>query len=662
MHTRRIFPLVLAWTAGLALMAWLWQHGGDYYRLSLASDDARFDHPLHEVLRASGTWGHLLGLLGGLLILANLAYLLRRHLPALRRTGSLRGWMALHVATGLLGTAIITFHASFSASNAFHQVAFWSLLLLAFTGLAGRFLYAFVPHNARGEELTIDELVSRVIAEGEHDEAVIAARVNRSNRLRRVLSGWRTVHRPLAMIMATAACVHVVIASLVTWTDVDVYAEAGWYAVAGTTSVLGAVFVTLEAGLVRRRRLRARHDLGRRIRAELQGLHLPASLHPIIDLNRCMGSAACIAACPEGTILGFVDGAARLLEGANCIGHGRCAAECPTSAITLVFGTSLRGVDIPHVSGHFETDVPGLYLTGEIGGMGLIRNAVVQSTQAMRHLVAHRPRGQGDELDLIIVGAGPAGMTAALCARQEELSFELLDHETLGGAILHYPRHKVVMTSPFELPGHGTVKASTISKEELLELFGGACRRNGVSVRQGEGVEAVTRDGETFVVKTARRSLRARSVLLAIGRRGTPQTLSVPGEEQSNVTYRLLEPEQYGGRNVLVVGGGDSAVEACLALAEAGATATLSYRQPALSRPKPANRERFATAVAEGRVGFEGGTTVTRIERESVTLQRGGAGHVTLPIDDTIVLVGGRLPTDFLAACGVKVERKFGER
>jgi thioredoxin reductase len=280
----------------------------------------------------------------------------------------------------------------------------------------------------------------------------------------------------------------------------------------------------------------------------------------------------------------------------------------------------------------------------------------------MRHMATHRPRGQGDELDLVIVGAGPAGMTAALCARQEGLSFELLDQETLGGAILHYPRHKVVMTSPFDLPGHGSVNAGTISKEDLLELFGSACRKNGVSVAGGERVEAVTPDGEGFAVKTARRSLRARSVLLAIGRRGTPQTLGVPGEEAANVTYRLLDPEQYGGRNVLVVGGGDSAVEACLALAEAGATPTLSYRQPTLSRPKPANRERFAAAVAEGRVRFEGGTTVTRIERESVTLQRSGGGHEALPIDDTIVLVGGRLPTDFLTACGVKIERKFGER
>lgn len=661
-QARRTLPLVLTWTAGLALVAWLWHVGGDYYLLSLTGEEGRFDHPLHESLRASGSWGHVLGLAGALLILANLAYLLRRHLPALRHAGSLRRWMALHVTTGLLGAALVTFHASFSSGNVFHQAALWSLLALALTGLAGRFLYAFVPHTAQGEESTVDELISQVIAKGERDEAAIAARVSGSNRLRRGLSAWRAVHRPLAMLMATAASVHVVIASLVTWTDVDVYAEAGWYAVAGTTAVLGALFIGLEIGLVRRRRIRAQTDLGRRIRAELEGLHLPPSLHPVIDLNRCLGSAACIAVCPEGTILGVVDGAARLLEGTNCIGHGRCAAECPTNAISLVFGTAERGVDIPNVSGAFESDVPGLYLTGEIGGMGLIRNAVIQSAQAIAHLAAHRPRGAGDVLDLVIVGAGPAGMSAALAACQHDLNLALLDQETFGGAILHYPRRKVVMTWPFDLPTHGRVDTPSISKEDLLDLFVGACRRAGVRVSEGERVDAVAREDDHFVVTSTRRTLRARSVLLAIGRRGTPQTLDVPGEELPSVTYRLLEPEQYSGRNVLVVGGGDSAVEACLALAEAGAWPTLSYRQATLSRPKAANRERFVAAVAAGNVRFEGGTTVTRIERESVTLRRGGSDQTPLPNDDTIVLVGGRVPTDFLAACGVRVDRKFGAR
>lgn len=260
------------------------------------------------------------------------------------------------------------------------------------------------------------------------------------------------------------------------------------------------------------------------------------------------------------------------------------------------------------------------------------------------------------------LGAGPAGMSAALAARQHDLSLALLDQETFGGAILHYPRRKVVMTWPFDLPTHGRVEAPTLSKEDLLELFVGACRRAGVTVSEGERVDAVVREGEHFLLTSTRRTLRARSVLLAIGRRGTPQTLDVPGEELSTVTYRLLEPRQYGGRHVLVVGGGDSAVEACLALAEAGAWPTLSYRQPTLSRPKAANRERFAAAVAAGSVRFEGGTTVTRLERESVTLSRGGSDHLALPNDDTIVLVGGRVPTDFLAACGVRIERKFGAR
>ena len=489
--------------------------------------------------------------------------------------------------------------------------------------------------------------------------------MSRSNNLRRLLSLWRGVHRPMAMAMVVATTIHVALAALATWSDVNVFAEETWYAVFGGTAIVGLFFLGVELRIARQRRQRGRDDLRARIRSEIEGLDEPPTLHPVIDLDRCIGSAACVAACPEGDILGLVDGAGRLITGANCIGHGRCAAECPTQAITLVFGTARRGVDIPVVSGDFESDVPGLFLSGEIGGMGLIRNAVTQSIQAIG-AIAKRPRGRGEELDLVIVGGGPAGMTAALAAKRAGLRFELLEQEQRGGAILHYPRRKVVTTHPFTLPGCKTCYQRTIPKEDLLELFEIALGDAGIRVHEGEHVQAVRSAGEGeaqgFVIETARRSLRARTVLLSIGRRGTPRHLDVPGEDLPKVIYALIDPEQHRARHALVVGGGDSAVEAALALADAGAASvTLSYRQATLSRPKTVNRERFAEAVAAGRVTFAAETQVTRIEQEFIWLKGTGGEEKSLPNDVLVVLAGGVLPTAFLKAAGVIVERCFGE-
>jgi thioredoxin reductase/NAD-dependent dihydropyrimidine dehydrogenase PreA subunit len=392
------------------------------------------------------------------------------------------------------------------------------------------------------------------------------------------------------------------------------------------------------------------------------GLTEPASLHPAIDYTKCIGCGSCVNACPEQShhaVLGIIDGKADLVGPTNCIGHGACAPSCPVDAITLVFGTARRGVDLPRVSPWFETNVPGVFVAGELGGMGLIRNAVEQGRQAMGEIIARRPRGDADELDVLIVGAGPAGFSASLAALEAKLKFKTIEQESLGGCVFQYPRGKIVMTQPAVLPIVGKVKVSLTSKEELLQVWLAARDATGLEINENERVEAVTPVGDGFLVKTSKGEYRARTVLLSVGRRGTPRKLGVKGEDQSKVVYRLIDPEQYSGQRVIVVGGGDSALEAAASLAEAGATAVLSYRGDAFGRAKQRNRERIKAAESQGSLTVMLKSEIEEICADKVRMKYQG-GIVDIPNDAVIVNAGGVLPTDFLKGIGITVETKWG--
>ncbi len=392
-----------------------------------------------------------------------------------------------------------------------------------------------------------------------------------------------------------------------------------------------------------------------------QGLMEPPSLHPVIDPTRCIGSSACVKACPEDA-LGIINNKAELVNAAHCIGHGACLPACPVEAIKLVFGTEKRGIDIPQVKPNFESNVPGIYIAGELGGMGLIRKCAEQGRQAMDAIRAAIKPG-AMPYDVVIVGAGPAGIAAGLGALQAKLKYKLIEQEdSLGGAVYHYPRNKIAMTAPVKLPIVGNVKMTEISKEKLLEFWDSVVKKTGLQVEFRERMEAIEKIDGGFTVKTAKNAYSASVVLLAIGRRGTPRKLNVPGEESPKVVYRLIDPEQYKGQRVLVVGGGDSALEAAIAISEQkGSKVTLSYRSEAFSRVKEKNRSALKDAEQTGRLRVMLKSSPTAIAPDRVTLKLEDQS-VDIRNDAVIVCAGGELPTPFLKKIGVLVETHHGAR
>lgn len=392
------------------------------------------------------------------------------------------------------------------------------------------------------------------------------------------------------------------------------------------------------------------------------GLTEPASLHPVIDPARCRGCGACVAACPEQPthrVLGLINGSAHLINPTDCIGHGACREACPFDAITLVFGSEKRGVDIPLLSDQFETNVPGVFIAGELGGMGLIRNAVRQGSEAIDYIAKRRTAGS-TRLDVVIVGAGPAGFTATLAAQKHGLRYRTVEQESLGGSVYQFPRGKVVMTQPVELPLVGTVRFREVSKESLLKFWTKVERETKVKIHYGERVEHVETTDQGLFVVTNKGRYPTNAVLLALGRRGTPRKLGVDGEELPKVTYRLIDPEQYRGQRVLVVGGGDAALEAACSIAdEPDTTVTLSYRSGSFSRAKRKNRERLEQAVAAKRIELLLKSNVTRISADTVELNQEGE-TLSRANDAVIVSAGGILPTPFLERIGIQVETKHG--
>ncbi len=389
------------------------------------------------------------------------------------------------------------------------------------------------------------------------------------------------------------------------------------------------------------------------------GVAAPPSLHPFINPDFCIGCGSCVTACPEQNVLGLVNMKSVLLQPDHCVGHGKCEEACPVGAITLVLGTRDQGVEVPVTDEFFQTRVPGIYVAGELGGIGLIRNSMLQGMQCIEAIAAKRQKNAA-MYDVVIIGAGPAGLGATLQAAAKKLRYLTLEQNDIGGTVLKYPRRKVVMTAPLQLPGYGKIYFRDVIKEDLLREWEKIIQKTGIKIHTHQRVDKIVSHSGSFEVVAGGKKYPAQNIVLALGRRGTPRKLGVPGEHLAKVIYQLDDPKEFAGRNCLVVGGGDSALECALMLAGAGAHVTLSYRQNSIARAKPRNRQLFEEAVRQRRIRTLMPSVVKAIAPQSVRLEMNGE-EKNVPNDDVIVMAGGVMPFEFLKEIGIEMRTLYGE-
>lgn len=391
--------------------------------------------------------------------------------------------------------------------------------------------------------------------------------------------------------------------------------------------------------------------------AKIAGLQAAVSMHPHINAIACIGCGGCVDVCPEGDVLGIIDGKAVLVHGSKCVGHGLCAEACPVGAITMMMAAPGRSADLPILTENFETTVRNLFIVGELGGMGLIKNAITQGKKVVEY-IASRPHASDGMYDIAIVGAGPAGLSAGLTAKANRLKYVILEQGDAGGTILQYPRRKIVMTSPVDLPLWGKVKLTEASKETLLDLWQQVLAKTQLAVNTNEKVLDIREPGGHFVLKTPVREYTAHHVVLALGRRGTPRKLGVEGEGMSKVTYRLIDAETYKNCDVLVVGGGDSAIEAAVGLALHGTNrVTLSYRKDEFTRIKERNARKLDEFRGRKSLNVMLGSQVKQIGEKEVRIET-AEGVTSIPNDYVFIFAGGEMPFEFLKKAGIKFQEQ----
>ena len=430
---------------------------------------------------------------------------------------------------------------------------------------------------------------------------------------------------------------------------------------------LGGLAILLMAmvSAVSSRRARKRHSK----RAETTGPRI--LIHDIND-DRCTGCDACVAVCPTN-VLDLVDNKSRVLRFQDCIQCEACMWACPTEALVMFpEGGKPPPLKVPDIDADYQTRVPGQYLIGEVAGKPLVKNAANLGRAVVEHMIKNGLRAGGRRaaegsdaknvtvVDVAIVGSGPGGISAALTCMQRGLSYVILEKEQqIASTIARYPKGKLVMAEPYDATNVSLLPVFDSSKEQIIPIWKELIERTKLEIRLGEAVEGVKRqENGTFDVRTTVAAYRAQRVVLATGTRGKPRTLQVPGENLPKVANLLDDPDDFRGKSVLVVGGGDSAVEAALALADAGAKVTISYRGKAFNRAQPKNKAAIESYAAQNKLKVKLGSQVVQFEPDSVILQLADGSQKRYANQAAFVLIGADPPIQWLEKLGVKFVEK----
>lgn len=385
----------------------------------------------------------------------------------------------------------------------------------------------------------------------------------------------------------------------------------------------------------------------------------PMGRHPQIDPNLCIACGSCIRACPEthgdDSPLGIVNGQVLLVNPLKCVGHAACEMECPTGALTVSLGELADDPNMPVLDDNNETVVKGIFIAGELSGVPLVKNAIEQGKKVIETVKERISSGKYPEkeglFDVLIVGIGPAGLSATAAAHEQGLTYLTIEQGSIGGTVANFPKQKMVMTSPVHIPLYGVLKKTEIQKEELLAIWHEIIETNKLGIHVGEKVEQVEPAKELFHVRTNKGEYYSKTVVLSLGRRGTPRKLGIEGEALNKVTYGLVDPGEYTGKNIIVIGGGDSAIEAALALSKENQV-TLSYRKEQFFRIKKKNAGYIESAINDKTVSVMFNSQVKKITEDKAYIDH-EKEQMVIDNDFVLILAGGEPPFPMLRGIGV---------
>lgn len=416
--------------------------------------------------------------------------------------------------------------------------------------------------------------------------------------------------------------------------------------------------------------------------------------HPVVIPERCIACQACVDACPQ-SVLAMVKNVAVVVARDQCVEEMSCQAECPVNPVAVVVVNTTKVVPprfAPTRDGSYMTNVPGCYVVGDVAGSPMIKTAAKEGAKVIEYIVAGldaSTTGQQAEFDVAIVGIGPAGLSAAMAAKQHGLRYVAIERDRTLSKILDYPKKKYVFFKPEGVLPHCALPFAGAGArlERVLESWRGVMLSSGVVINGGESCKAVERgeDGEYFIVRTEQgderepRTYLARRVVLSLGRSGAPRKLPAKnadmkvmrdGRKEERVLDKLSDPESFRRKHVAVVGGGNSAVEAAIALVARRNEDQIEFRPPEeinevslLVRTdfnkdlKFANKMLIYRCIDEGKVKAYFGTVVKEVLADEVVLMDARTKEVTgtMANDYVLALIGGDFPADFLNSIGIEI-------